>query len=220
MSMPEDPTAIPQFKFLRYCPAKHDVAMGDARLSLEREQPENFDVLAVDAFSSDSIPVHLLTFEAMKLFFHHLKPDGILAVHISNRYLDLEPVVKGESDQLGKTARTVDTDDNNSQDVFAATWVLVTHATLPVRPVDRGRLQTRRSHPQSEALDRRLQQPVPDSEIGRRKAKKTDGPAETAGAPVRPTRRVAAPPAYDLAPVCGLAKRFSKCAFTSTSPGW
>ena len=126
MSIPEDPTKIPEFKFLRYCPARHEVAMGDARLSLEREQPENFDVLAVDAFSSDSIPVHLLTFEAMKLFFHHLKPDGILAVHISNRFLDLEPVVKGEADALGKTARTVDTDDDDSQDVFAATWVLVT----------------------------------------------------------------------------------------------
>jgi hypothetical protein len=125
MSMPESPTAIPEFKFLRYCPAKHEVAMGDARLSLEREQPENFDVLAVDAFSSDSIPVHLLTLEAMKLFFHHLKPDGILAVHISNRYLDLEPVVLGESNALGKVARTVDTDDDASQDVFAATWVLV-----------------------------------------------------------------------------------------------
>jgi hypothetical protein len=125
LSVPESPTAIPEFKFLRYCPAKHDVAMGDARLSLEREQPENFDVLAVDAFSSDSIPVHLLTFEAMKLFFHHLKPDGILAVHISNRFLDLEPVVLGESQALNKVARTVDTDDDASQDVFAATWVLV-----------------------------------------------------------------------------------------------
>jgi spermidine synthase len=125
MSIPESPTEIPEFKFLRYCPAKHDVAMGDARLSLEREQPENFDVLAVDAFSSDSIPVHLLTFEAMKLFFHHLKPDGILAVHISNRYLDLEPVVLGESRALNKVARTVDTDDDATQDVFAATWVLV-----------------------------------------------------------------------------------------------
>jgi spermidine synthase len=126
MSIPESPTEIPQFKFLRYCKARHEVAMGDARLSLEREAPENFDVLAVDAFSSDSIPVHLLTWEAMKLYFHHLKPDGILAVHISNRYLDLEPVVEGESRALGKTARTVDTDDDASQDVFAATWVLVT----------------------------------------------------------------------------------------------
>ena len=99
--------------------------MGDARLSLEREAPENFDVLAVDAFSSDSIPVHLLTTEAMRLFFRHLKPDGILAVHISNRYLDLEPVLEGEAKALGKTAREMDTDDDDATDVFAATWILL-----------------------------------------------------------------------------------------------
>jgi SAM-dependent methyltransferase len=118
-----------QFTFVPDCKAKLDIAMGDARLSLERELktdgPENFDVLGVDAFSSDSIPVHLLTTEAMQLFFRHLKPDGILAVHISNRYLDLEPVLVGESKALGKTARIFDTDDDDTQDVFSATWVLL-----------------------------------------------------------------------------------------------
>jgi spermidine synthase len=103
--------------------------MGDARLSLESELkgqgPENFDVLAVDAFSSDSIPVHLLTTEAMQLYFHHLRPDGILAVHISNRYLDLAPVLLGEARALGKTARLVDNDDDDTLDVFGATWVLL-----------------------------------------------------------------------------------------------
>ena len=62
----------------------------------------------------------------MELYFRHLKPDGILAVHISNRYLDLEPVVDGESRALDKLARVVDTDDVTEDDVFAATWVLVT----------------------------------------------------------------------------------------------
>jgi spermidine synthase len=100
--------------------------MGDARLSLEREAPENFDVLAVDAFSSDSIPVHLLTLEAIELYFRHLRPDGVLAVHISNRYLDLEPVLAGETRATGKLARVVDTDDDDTQDVFGATWVLIT----------------------------------------------------------------------------------------------
>ncbi len=114
-----------QFTFLSDCRCKVDVAMGDARLSLERETPENFDVLAVDAFSSDSIPVHLLTKEAMQLYFHHLKPDGILAVHISNRYLDLAPVVDGEAKATGHIDRLVDTEDDTSQDVFGATWVLV-----------------------------------------------------------------------------------------------
>jgi SAM-dependent methyltransferase len=114
-----------QFYFVPDCKAKVEVAMGDARLSLEREAPENFDVLAVDAFSSDSIPVHLLTKEAMDLYFRHLKPDGILAVHISNRYLDLQPVLLGESRATGKLARVVDTDDDDTQDVFGATWVLL-----------------------------------------------------------------------------------------------
>ncbi len=115
-----------QFSFLDDCRCQTEVAMGDARLSLEKEPPENFDVLAVDAFSSDSIPVHLLTREAMELYFRHLRPDGILAVHISNRYLDLQPVVQGEAKATGHITRLVDTDDDDSQDVFGATWVLVT----------------------------------------------------------------------------------------------
>jgi SAM-dependent methyltransferase len=115
-----------EFSFLGDSKAKVEVAMGDARLSLERESPENFDVLAVDAFSSDSIPVHLLTLEAMELYFRHLRPDGVLAVHISNRYLDLAPVLAGETRATGKVARLVDTDDDDTQDVFGATWVLMT----------------------------------------------------------------------------------------------
>jgi SAM-dependent methyltransferase len=119
-----------QFFYLADCKAKLDVAMGDARLTLERElkegHPQNFDVLAVDAFSSDSIPVHLLTKEAMDLYFRHLRPDGILAVHISNRYLDLQPVLEGEVHATQKIARVVDTEDDDTQDVFGATWVLIT----------------------------------------------------------------------------------------------
>jgi len=114
-----------QFYFVPYCPAKLEIAMGDARLSLEREAPENFDLLVVDAFSSDAIPVHLLTAEAMALFFRHLRADGVLAVHISNRYLDLQPVVEGEAAVLGKLTRTIDTEDDPAVDVFSSTWVLV-----------------------------------------------------------------------------------------------
>jgi hypothetical protein len=121
--------AYHQFYFLPDCKAKLEIAMGDARLSLEKEAPENFDVLAVDAFSSDSIPVHLLTKEAMELDFHHLRPDGILAVHISNRYLNLQPVLEGEVKANGKIARLVDTDDDDEHDVFGATWILVTSPT-------------------------------------------------------------------------------------------
>ncbi|MGA1995592.1 MAG: fused MFS/spermidine synthase [Bryobacteraceae bacterium] len=115
-----------QFTFLANCKGKVEVAMGDARLSLERESPENFDVVAVDAFSGDAIPIHLLTRQAMDLYFHHLRPNGILAVHISNRYLDLQPVLAGETNATGRVARVVDTEDDDSADVFGATWVLVT----------------------------------------------------------------------------------------------
>jgi SAM-dependent methyltransferase len=114
-----------EFTFLSDCHGKLEVAMGDARLSLEREPSENFDVLAVDAFSGDAIPVHLLTRQAMDLYFRHLRPDGILAVHISNRHLDLQPVVAGEALSTGRRARVVDTEDDDAAGVFGATWVLV-----------------------------------------------------------------------------------------------
>jgi SAM-dependent methyltransferase len=71
-----------------------EVAMGDARLSLEKEPPQNFDVMLLDAFSGDAVPVHLLTREAFEIYIRHLKPDGIIAVHVSNRYLSLAPVVE------------------------------------------------------------------------------------------------------------------------------
>ncbi len=118
--------AAGEFTFLSDCQCQVQVVRGDARLSLEGEPPQNFDVLAVDAFSSDSIPVHLLTREAMQLYFRHLKPDGILAVHISNRYLDLAPVMLGETQATGHVARLVDTADDTIIEVFGATWVLVT----------------------------------------------------------------------------------------------
>ena len=113
------------FYFVPDSKAKVEIAMGDARLSLEREQPENFDLLVVDAFSSDAIPVHLLTKEAMDLYFRHLKPEGVLAVHISNRYLDLEPVLAGEAKATGKVGVVVDSEDDDAQDLFGATWVLI-----------------------------------------------------------------------------------------------
>jgi len=69
------------------------LSWGDARISLQNEEPQQFDVLAVDAFSGDAIPVHLLTREAFALYLRHLKPDGVLAVHTSNSYL--KPAASG-----------------------------------------------------------------------------------------------------------------------------
>ncbi len=117
-----------QFTFLRDCLAPHDVVMGDARLSLEREPPQKFDVLAVDAFSGDAIPVHLLTREAYSLYWRHLKPDGVLAVHVSNRYLSLGPVVALGAAESGKRAKMVsfEADDRDSTEETDSDWVLVT----------------------------------------------------------------------------------------------
>jgi len=83
-----------RFTYLAQSRAQIEVALGDARLSLERELPQEFDVLVLDAFSSDAIPVHLLTREAFEIYRRHLKPGGVLAAHVSNRHLDLAPVVK------------------------------------------------------------------------------------------------------------------------------
>jgi SAM-dependent methyltransferase len=122
-----------EFTFLSGCPCRVEIAIGDARLSLEREAPEHFDVLALDAFSGDSIPVHLLTREAMQLYLRHLQPDGILAVHISNRYLDLRPVVAAVSRSAGLEARFVTNPDDDLRDVLRSDWVL---AAAPVPGFD------------------------------------------------------------------------------------
>src|SRR3989454_950080 len=94
-----------EFTFLKDSLAKVEVVLGDARLSLDREPARNFDVLALDAFSSDAIPVHLLTVQAFRTYLRHMKPGGILAVHTSNRYLDLVPVVQQAARRLSLELR-------------------------------------------------------------------------------------------------------------------
>ena len=113
------------FTFLRDCKADHQVLLGDARLTLEAQSSQQFDLMAIDAFSSDAIPVHLLTREAFALYFRHLKPTGILAVHVSNRYLDLVPVVSRNARDFGKTPVDV-SDQDEEEDYFSnSDWVLV-----------------------------------------------------------------------------------------------
>ncbi len=122
--------ATTRFEYLRRCQATVDVIMGDARLSMERElaagEPQKFDVLALDAFSSDSIPVHLLTREAFGIYLKQLKPDGVLAVHTSNRYLNLRPVVERLAAEYGLKAATISIDDEPDWWVYRTTWILVT----------------------------------------------------------------------------------------------
>jgi SAM-dependent methyltransferase len=115
------------FTFLRDSKAHISFELGDARLTLERQPPQNLDLLAVDAFSSDSIPVHLLTLEAFELYFRHLKPDGILAVHISNRHLFLEPIAAAAAEKLGKDTVLIESAPDRANQVFLARWVLLTN---------------------------------------------------------------------------------------------
>ena len=111
------------FTYLKDTEAKIEISLGDARLNLEREAPQGFDVLAVDAFSSDSIPVHLITLEAVQIFEKHLKPDGVIAFHVSNRFLDLKPVVNLIAEKRGLHVTWVrDSYDDGST---TSDWVLL-----------------------------------------------------------------------------------------------
>jgi hypothetical protein len=96
---------------------------------MERElaagQPQRYDVLAIDAFSSDSIPVHLITREAIEVYMRHLAPGGLLAVHISNRFLDLKPVLANIAATLGLTARNVSDSPADNQPGSMTDWVLI-----------------------------------------------------------------------------------------------
>lgn len=114
-----------QFWYLGDSAAEWNVVLGDARLSLEAEPSQQFDVLVVDAFLSDAIPMHLLTREAMTLYWQHLKSDGVLAVHVSNRYVGLEPVVANSAAEHGKTARLIRNAAVPEAGIFASDWVLV-----------------------------------------------------------------------------------------------
>ncbi len=121
-----EPLARRHFTYLGQGKAHTEVVLGDARLSLEAEPAQAYDLLAVDAFSSDSIPVHLLTREAFALYFRHLKPGGVLAVHVSNKYLALQPVVRAAVNAFGKQARVVDTESDEDEGTYGSTWVLIT----------------------------------------------------------------------------------------------
>ena len=100
------------------------LALGDARLTLEREPPQNFDVLAVDAFSGDAIPVHLITYEAFTEYLRHLKPQGVIAFHVSNRFLDLKPVLLAIAEKHGIEYAFVH--ETGEEGGTTSDWVLIT----------------------------------------------------------------------------------------------
>jgi len=117
-----------EFGFWKACPASKRIYLGDGRLVLESLPDEHLDLLAIDVFSSDAIPAHLLTAEAYRTYARHLNPDGILAVHITNRYLDLAPVVAEAAATNGFTGIVVD-DAGDDEDYYSpSTWVLLSRA--------------------------------------------------------------------------------------------
>lgn len=114
------------FTFLSDSKAAISIALGDARLSLERETGPLYDVFIADAFSGDAIPVHLLTKEAFDLYLMHLKPSGILAIHVSNQYLELAPVVEQLARAEGRKARLIRSARDEAHLYAQADWMLVT----------------------------------------------------------------------------------------------
>ena len=108
------------------CPGTHSVVLGDARLSLEREPEQHFDLLVVDAFTSDAIPIHLLTSQAFALYWRHLKHDGVLAVHVSNQYINLSPIIAAAARESGKIAQAVTGLEYPSNGIDRSVWLLVT----------------------------------------------------------------------------------------------
>jgi spermidine synthase len=113
----------PFFTYLRDARGEVSVALGDGRLALEREARQGYDVLVVDAFSSDAIPTHLLTREAFAAYLRHLAEGGVLVVHITNRYVDLKPVVRGAAAALSLHAEHVPSIEKGI--LWSSDWMLV-----------------------------------------------------------------------------------------------
>ena len=92
------------FTFLSECDSPYTVTLGDGRLTMAEKPDDHYDVIMLDAFSSDNIPIHIITVEALEMYMRKLKEDGMLIVHISNRHLDLEPVLANAAEHLGVDA--------------------------------------------------------------------------------------------------------------------
>ena len=113
--------AVSEFSFLRGSPAQTEIVLGDGRLSLEREADQHYDLLAVDAFSGDSIPMHLVTREAMATYVRHLKPDGVIVFQATNRFVDIAPVVERLAAEFGMTAVLIS--DTREESEGADYWI-------------------------------------------------------------------------------------------------
>lgn len=124
------------FSYISQCNPKTRMVVGDARLSLEKEPDQKFDLYIVDAFSSDSIPIHLLTQEAIGLYFKKLKPNGILALHITNRHLALKKVLSDHAKRLGLSALIQEFKPSTDIPLVVATdWVVMANKPETLEPL-------------------------------------------------------------------------------------
>ena len=108
----------------------------------QREEPQRFDVLVLDAFSGDAIPTHLLTRECGDLYMKHLNEDGILAIHITNRHVDLKPVCNGLAKEFGLATQSVISDKNSEMGTSQAHWVLLSRSEATLKKIDFGHSAT------------------------------------------------------------------------------
>jgi len=117
-----------EFSYLGSSAAQIETLLGDARLTMEREPAQRYDVLAIDAFSSDSIPTHLMTYEAMGIYLKNMQANGVIAFHVTNRFLNLAPVVKRIADEYGLHTMLISDDPDDASDLARTDWVLVSRS--------------------------------------------------------------------------------------------
>jgi SAM-dependent methyltransferase len=126
------------FKYMRDCPPEMDIVMGDARLSLAATPDSTFDLIVLDAFSSDAIPVHLITREALAIYLRKLRPGGMVLYHISNRYLDLAPVLAdlaNEAQLPGAVGETGSDDNDRALLHYGSRWILLARSLDDFAPL-------------------------------------------------------------------------------------
>ena len=116
------------FDFLKNSPSQNEISLGDARLVLESEEPQHFDLLVLDAFSGDAVPTHLLTKEAFQLYQTHLNDDGVIAIHISNRYFDLRPVIDAAAEKLKLQTLTLVVPEQQELIFPSSEWVILSRS--------------------------------------------------------------------------------------------
>ncbi|MCH7988597.1 MAG: fused MFS/spermidine synthase, partial [Planctomycetes bacterium] len=137
------------FSFLKECRGQVEIVTGDARLSLEHEPAQMFDVLVLDAFSGDAIPAHLLTEEAFEIYLRHMKPDGVFAMHISNLHFDLRPVMAGLADRFHLSTVSVLSNKDESTETNRCLWIMMSRNATSLERIQSRQTAAQKSLPQT-----------------------------------------------------------------------